>query len=1318
MLMKFKTFLKYMICILFMFVLIDLRFRIFASDFEDYMIIEKYQKSDGISIKDDTSIVLPKDQNYIKNAPNILNYVPVDAKLDGILIGNKNLDIYITSTVIEHEVVFIYKDDKNNNGIPDDEENYIIIEKYQKPDGSSIQNDTVTYVKLTEDYSKVIPYMRNYVAVDIKLDGNLIGKKDIVITDVGEGHEVVFIYKDDKNNNGIPDDEENYTITEKYQKPDETTIQDDTDSYAISGEDYKKTAPSIKNYMAVNVKVDGTLINKRDIEIKNVIDNHQVVFIYKDDKNNNGIPDDEENYTITEKYQKLEGSFIQDSSIINLKTGENYSKSAPNIVNYVASNIKLNGNLTGKKDINLTNVSENHEVIFIYRDDKNNNGIADDDESYTITEKYQKENGVSLHIDTTTSVKGNGNYSKAPRAIENYVAVDVKINDKLIGNTQAVIENILDAYEVTFIYDDDKNNNGIPDSKESYTIIEKYQREDKTSIKSDEIVFLKGGESYSKIPPKIANYDIVAIKIDGKSIDDQIATIENLAGNHEVIFVYKGVVVSKPVIDPIIPGDKKITGLGTKGNKIEITFQNGIKKTTDVNNSGTFRVDVPNSIRLNPEDKVVAQEYDKNNNKSDSSTSIVSSYPLEPKIIGPIKTSDDRINGEGEPSKEIVVVFKNRESRKSQIESNGNWEVQVPDGVVLTSGDTIIAYVVDRNENKSPEVNAVVINSTKPVPSIDPITPGDKSISGKGEPGNTIYMILPDGTEIKDIVVDNSKNWKVEIKANLTPGNLVKVIETNKDGISSDDVFSKVLDFPKEPKITSNVTPKSTTISGEGASGNQIVITFADGKEVKEKIGINNKWIVSVPALTQLKSGDLIKAYIQDKNGNKSSVYSTRVSRGEDPILEVSSDKIIEVGSNFNPKSLISKARDAEDKNLIDKVVISGTVDSAKIGSYILDLSLTDDQGNEAKSKSVVSVKSKNTVILGDIAIDVQSFTILTKFVPSITDLDILENAKIKTWNVKTGDNLKNKIIIDKSKLKAEEGIFPIYFRVDMLKALKGKDISGNDAAVINVQVFEQDPPVIDTPIKTSHMYISGSSDRAKKVIAIFPNGLKRESQVEDNGKWIITIPNDIKLKAKDQIKVYSQNQKGNKSPEIIAVVVDSNIPIPKVDNITPGDRDIIGHGKSGNKIEVMFQDDVKNEVLVDNKGNWTVKVPDEIILKQGNVIKITEMNKNTNDGNEINIEVGKFVSNLKITRPLKETDKIVKGIGTPGNNIIITFRNGTTSSSSIDNNGMWIVNIPRGIVLNSSDKVIVHEVDAKGNSSNKDTTIVVSEFTHLPGEL
>ncbi len=161
------------------------------------------------------------------------------------------------------------------------------------------------------------------------------------------------------------------TIPEKYQKLDGTSIKNDSLTTLADNEAaYNKTAPKIQNYVAVNAEVNGDPTNSTTVTINDLEVYNNVKFIYKDDKNNNGIPDDEEkSYKITEKYQRPSGNNyvnIQNDTVTTISESKTYTKDAPPLKYYILTEILVDGVSQGTKQVNIPNVKGDHEVIFRY----------------------------------------------------------------------------------------------------------------------------------------------------------------------------------------------------------------------------------------------------------------------------------------------------------------------------------------------------------------------------------------------------------------------------------------------------------------------------------------------------------------------------------------------------------------------------------------------------------------------------------------------------------------------------------------------------------------------------------------------------------------------------------------------------------------------------------------------------------------------------------------------------------------------------------------------------------------------------------------
>jgi len=84
-----------------------------------------------------------------------------------------------------------------------------------------------------------------------------------------------------------------------------------------------------------------------------------------------------------------------------------------------------------------------------------------------------------------------------------------------------------------------------------------------------------------------------------------------------------------------------------------------------------------------------------------------------------------------------------------------------------------------------------------------------------------------------------------------------------------------------------------------------------------------------------------------------------------------------------------------------------------------------------------------------------------------LTDATIISKAGITAWNIPTGSNLTPAVVIDKSQVSPAVGRYNIAIRINPLKAVLGKDSSGNDAANIVMTVYDSGQSLPVTGEKT-----------------------------------------------------------------------------------------------------------------------------------------------------------------------------------------------------------------------------------------------------------
>ena len=148
-----------------------------------------------------------------------------------------------------------------------------------------------------------------------------------------------------------------------------------------------------------------------------------------------------------------------------------------------------------------------------------------------------------------------------------------------------------------------------------------------------------------------------------------------------------------PTVDPVKPGDKKITGKDDRKNsEITVTFPDGTEKKVTTDKDGNWSVDVPEGTDLNHGDKI--KVTDEAGNETD-----VTVEDKTPPTVNPIKPGDKTISGKGDrPNETIKVTLPNGKVIETTTDKDGNWKVNVPSDVELKPGETIT--VEDGTGNK------------------------------------------------------------------------------------------------------------------------------------------------------------------------------------------------------------------------------------------------------------------------------------------------------------------------------------------------------------------------------------------------------------------------------------------------------------------------------------------------------------------------------------------------------------------------------------------------------------------------------------------
>ncbi|HEL1740070.1 TPA: MucBP domain-containing protein, partial [Streptococcus suis] len=376
------------------------------------------------------------------------------------------------------------------------------------------------------------------------------------------------------------------------------------------------------------------------------------------------------------------------------------------------------------------------------------------------------------------------------------------------------------------------------------------------------------GQPYSTQAETITHYDLVETPANatGTVSEDGIT----------ITYRYKQQQASNPVINPVDTDDTTVTGTGTPGATVTVTFPGGSTTTAPVKTDGTWKVSAPDDLAK--DDKITAVQTETGKKPSEPATVIVTEAPVKDTsstpTINPVDTDDTTVTGTGTPGATVTVTFPDGSQTTTLVKPDGTWSVPVAPGS-LKEGDQVTATQTESGKNPSTPTNTNV--TAAPTPQADDFTPKGQDVPAKvgdtpkAEDGISNKGDLPSGTTYE---------WK-DKPDTTTPGDKpATVVVTYPDG-SKDEVpvTVKVTEPAKEdsvPPTINPVNPGDTTIGGEGTPGGTVTVTLPDGNTVTVPVNPDGTWTAPI---TPAKPGDTYTGIQTEPGKNPSDPTSVTVPK-------------------------------------------------------------------------------------------------------------------------------------------------------------------------------------------------------------------------------------------------------------------------------------------------------------------------------------------------------------------------------------------------------------------------------------------------------
>ncbi|PTF96576.1 hypothetical protein BU654_01250 [Staphylococcus chromogenes] len=331
-----------------------------------------------------------------------------------------------------------------------------------------------------------------------------------------------------------------------------------------------------------------------------------------------------------------------------------------------------------------------------------------------------------------------------------------------------------------------------------------------------------------------------------------------------------------PVVTNPQPNDGTVTGTSNEpGGTVTVTFPNGEVVTGTVDEDGTWTVNVPPTETLEQGEVITATITDDNGNTSTPGSGTVTDTiaPDAPVVTNP-QPNDGTVTGtSNEPGGTVTVTFPNGDVVTGTVGEDGTWTVDVPPTTTLTEGDIITATVEDDNGNVSTPGNGTVTDTIAPdAPVVNNPQPNDGTVTGSGEPGETVVVTFPNGDVVTGTVGEDG-TWTVNVPPTetLEEGEVVTAVITDDNGNTSTPGNGTVTDtIAPDAPVVNDPQPNDGIVTGSGEPGGTVVVTFPNGDVVTGTVGEDGTWTVNVPPTETLEEGEVVTAVITDDNGNTS----------------------------------------------------------------------------------------------------------------------------------------------------------------------------------------------------------------------------------------------------------------------------------------------------------------------------------------------------------------------------------------------------------------------------------------------------------------
>lgn len=303
-----------------------------------------------------------------------------------------------------------------------------------------------------------------------------------------------------------------------------------------------------------------------------------------------------------------------------------------------------------------------------------------------------------------------------------------------------------------------------------------------------------------------------------------------------------------------------------------------------------------------------------------------------------------------------------------------------------------------------------LLSNDNTAPVITPIE-GKPTTFGKGStlPSFTSYV---EAYDLEDGGILTLTDANVDLsQVDVNKVGTYPVVITVRDSGGKEVSHTITIKIIEEADVTApvvTITPESAEIKQNEYTSLEEFVTITIVDDIDGDISFKNGKVTGEYDLTKIGVYKLTYT-VSDSSGNVATKeFVLTVTDGEAPVINVADKIDYCIGDEFDITSLITITDNVDGKITLDKVKIDGTYDLTKVGSYNIEISVSDVAGNKASKKVTLQVfKSMgDTVTIEDFEsysssddLNVEDGNLYRRWLPWEADAQTLNDLVLVTYN-------------------------------------------------------------------------------------------------------------------------------------------------------------------------------------------------------------------------------------------------------------------------------------------------------------------------------